>query len=342
MSVADDTPQIHTLPGWDAILRDYIESGVPGLLVIRPDPSAVLFIDAAATRIGARFAASDNEPPPLSPLDSISVANVAIDGCRYIEVATSTAALFRNFYLLIADVIADVVGEGADVRSALAASLTRWHALLREAAVLTIERQVGLFGELWLLRRLVDVLGPSAVEAWTGPERQSHDFRLMATEIEVKTTVGARRVHTISGLTQLIPSPGCALFIASLRLEDGGAGGETLPDAVAAVRGRLGGHEDARHRFDAGLDAVGYRDVDAAYYSRRRRLADAPVIVPVEDGCPRLTLESLERLPASYATDRVVSVSYEIDVTGLGFVDNTAEFLAVLPAPVARIPGVSA
>lgn len=321
------------LPGWEAMRRDYIESGIPGLLVIRADPSVVLFVDAAAIRIGARFAVAGHSPVPTSPMDAVIITEVMIAGVRHIEVATATSDLFRNFYLLLADVAFDVVERAVDVRTALSASLTRWSALLRETVVLTEERQAGLFGELWLLRRLVDALGTSAVDAWTGYARQSHDFRLPNIELEVKTTASARRIHTINGISQLTASPNCVLHIVSLRLVDAGSGGETLPEMVSAVRVRLGGDPNALQAFNVGLAATEYRDVDAPHYPRRRKLADPAVLITVDDGCPRLTREVLDMAPARYATDRVVAVTYDVDLAGLGYVDGTPEFHAVLPAP---------
>jgi len=321
------------LPGWEAMRRDYIESGVPGLLVIRAEPSVVLFVDAAAVRIGARFAVSGQSPVPTSPMDAVTITEIMVAGVRQIEVATATSDLFRNFYLLLADVAFDVVERAVDVRTALSASLARWFALLRETVVLTEERQAGLFGELWLLRRLIDAMGTSAVDAWTGYARQSHDFRLANVELEVKTTASARRIHTVNGISQLAASPNCALHIVSLRLVDAGSGGETLPDIVSAVRTRLDADPNALQVFNMGLAAAEYREVDAPHYPRRRKLADLAVLVPVEDGCPRLTRKVLDTVPIRYATDRVVAVTYDVDLTGLGFVDGTPEFHAVLPAP---------
>lgn len=327
------------LPGWEALRHDYIESGVPGVLVIRARPYAALFVDAAAARLGARFAVSGRNPIPPSPTDAVTVREVMFEGSRHIEVASTTSDLFRNFYLLLADVAFDVVGRGIDVRAALLASLSRWYALLRETVVLPEQRQAGLFGELWVLKRLIEVVGASAVGSWTGYAHQSHDFRLQDVELEVKTTSSARRIHTINGIAQLSPSPDCRLYIISLRLVDAGSGGETLPSLISAIRSRLAGSDTAMAQFNLGLTATQYREIDAVHYFRRRKLADAAVLVPVEDGCPRLTREIINLLPALCAVDRIVAVTYDVDLTGLGFVDGTPEFHAVLPPFPNASPG---
>ncbi|WP_243626115.1 PD-(D/E)XK motif protein [Phenylobacterium hankyongense] len=299
--------------------------------MIRADPAVSIFVDAAAARIGARFAITGDDPIPASPMDSVAVAEVKILGVRHLEVATTSRALFRNFYLLLTDVAFDVVGRAVDVRPALAASLVRWAALLRETVVLTEEHQAGLFGELWVLRRLVSAAGSSAVESWTGHARQSHDFRFPEVELEVKTTGSSRRIHTINGLSQLLPSPGCRLFVVSLRLVDAGSGGETLPELISNLRSLIDGDAAALKALNAGLSAVAYRDIDAPHYPRRRKLAEPASLVPVADGCPRITRDVLAAAPAIYATDLVVAATYDVDLTGLGFADGTPEFDGIIP-----------
>ncbi|WP_409518622.1 hypothetical protein [Rhizobium laguerreae] len=79
------------------------------------------------------------------------------------------------------------------------------------------------------------------------------------------------------------------------------------------------------------MTAVGFRRTDAIHYSRRRRLADRPRLVPVADGVPRLTADALALLPASFASSGISDVSYRIDVEGLGFEEGTPEFSAVVP-----------
>jgi hypothetical protein len=155
----------------------------------------------------------------------------------------------------------------------------------------------------------------------------------------VKTTSSARRIHTINGISQLLPSPNCSLYILSCRLVDAGSGGETLPDLVSTVRAKLAEDSISLAQFNDGLIASQYRDVAANHYPRRRKFADPPVLVPIEDGCPRLTREIFALLPKSYASDRVVSVTYDVDLTGLGFIDGTLEFHAVLPPLPNAAPG---
>lgn len=321
------------LPEWAAFHRDYVETGIPHLIVVRENPVVALFLDQNADRLGARFEqAAPRSAAPLVPLAEIHVDDVVGDSRRLIEIWTDARHLFGNFYRLLSEVAAEVVNDSRDPDSALAAAVSRWDALLSRPALMSEETQAGLFGELWLLERLISVHGPEAVEAWVGPVRQPHDFRFGDIELEVKTTSGAKRIHMINGVGQLQASLDCRLYLLSLKLANAGAGGRTLAETVDALEASLAGSADMLQRFRTALTAVGYDPLDSVHYPRRRRLRDAAMLIPIDDGVPRLTDEALAGVERRFAPDRITSVTYAIDVEGLGVSDNTEAFLAVLPA----------
>lgn len=325
-----DTPIL--LPEWVAFERDYIETGVPHLFVVRQIPAVALFIDQGAERIGARFEQTGSRPEGKALLFAeIHVDEIAGEGRRQTEIWTDARHLFGNFYRLVSEIVAAVVADGMDPDAALTDAVERWEALISRPSLMSEETQAGLFGELWLLERLIAVHGVDALDAWVGPLRQPHDFRLGTVEFEVKTTSGAKRVHTINGLAQLEPSLDCTLYLLSLKLANAGAGGRTLPEAIAEIEAGLSSSHAALSRFHASLGAVGYDPVDAPHYARRRKLRDAATLIPVTDGVPRLTVDALAQIDARFAVGRVSQVSYAIDVDGFGFSDGTEAFYAVLP-----------
>ncbi|MBI1406023.1 MAG: PD-(D/E)XK motif protein [Caulobacter sp.] len=318
------------LPDWDAFDRDYIVDGVPRTFVVRSEPAVHVFIDAGASRLGLRIRLGADAPAAVAPpMQEIRTADISVGGLRHMEVSTESRALYPNFFRLVSEVAADVIAGHAPA-AALAEAVARWDALLRRPQLLSEEQQAGLFGELWFLHRLLQGAPPAPLSSWTGPLREAHDFRVGATEFEVKTTSSAERVHTINGLGQLDPSPDCRLFVVSLQLADGGSGGQTLEQAVAAVRARLPG--SAVLDFAALLDRVGYRGEDAALYPRRRRLRTPPVLVPVVDGCPRLVADALSTLPSRFAPQLIRNATYQVDLTDLGAPDGSPAFLEVVPA----------
>jgi hypothetical protein len=323
------TETLSPLPPWDVTLRDFIRPGLPHLIAVGPGIS--VFTDASPARIGLRFEVAAAEPAANpSLLEQITISDVMIDGRRQLEIATTAPALFESFYGLAAQVISTVVA-GESPAQALNGSVAHWEALIRQTTVLPEERQAGLFGELIFLERLTAAGVEDPVATWVGPDRQAHDFRWGELEFEVKTTSGTARVHTINGLTQLMPSLSCRLFLISIQLTDAGTGGRSLPELVGSVRGGLS--PAALADFDRKLGLAGYLDRHAPHYRRRRRLRGDTTLIEVGSGVPRLTPAALTALPDTYAASRIRNAVYDIDVGGLGHADGTSAFHAVIPAP---------
>jgi hypothetical protein len=320
------------LPHWPDFERDYIVSGVPHLFVVRTAPAAALFVDQGAARIGARFdAPGPRAEAPTAMLAEIHVEDVIGDNGRAVEIWTDNSGLFGNFYQLIREIVGAVVDEGVDPDLALATSVARWDSLLSRPSLMSDEAQAGLFGELWLLERLIGSMGAAAVETWVGPIPQPHDFRLGNIELEMKTTSGSRRAHMINGIGQLQPSMDCRLFLVSLKLANAGSGGRSLAESVAAIESLLAQAPAALTRFHAGLKANGYQAEDSQHYPKRRRLRDGAVLIEIADGVPRLTEEALAAIPARFAPDRIGRLGYAIDVEGMGVADGSEAFHAVIP-----------
>ena len=319
-----------SLPAWEDLRRDYLDPGLPHRLMVRTSPGILVFTDEAAGRLGARFELEAGAlAAPPSTREQIAAADVTADGRRWLEISTASPRLYESFYRLIGQVTGSVLADIAP-HAALARAVELWDTLVAQTAILSEERQAGLFGELLLLERFLKSSITDAVSAWVGPDRQAHDFRLGPVEFEVKTTSSAKRVHTINGIGQLSPSVDCRLFLVSTQIADAGSGGRALPDLVDDVRGHLP-PGDAK-AFEAKLDASGYAERHRAHYGRRRRLRSPTVLIPVVDGVPRLTPSALAALPSGFVSERIGAINYDIDVTGLGHVDGSPEFLAVIPA----------
>lgn len=318
------------LPDWSHIEAQYLRPGLPGVIVVRQVPPIRLFTDDGGERFGIQFA--DAAAVPLSR-SAVETREVLIDGRRHLELAIDKPALYRTFYLLAGVISSAVVNDGQGVEVAVESALAEWRALLQEDRVLSEERQIGLFGELWALDRLLAAGALTDARAWTGPDQEVQDLRLGHADVEVKTTTGGRRVHTVTSLGQLEPSPGIPLYLLSIRLQDGGLGGVSLPHLADGIAARLGSAEAASYRER--LRQAGYLHEDREHYGAVRRLADAPRLIPVDDGCPRLDSPAIAAVPATYAPDRILSVVYRIDVDGLGAPDGSPGFHNVFP-PVRR------
>ncbi|MHB1510431.1 MAG: PD-(D/E)XK motif protein [Acidimicrobiales bacterium] len=316
---------------WEELAAIIHDAEAP--VAVRLDGEVVVYIfyDPADGRLGLRVpvGAADLDP---SPLVQVEVTRRQLDGGDIVEIATRTVMLFPYFHGFCLSVADRIQLDGLDANEAVNECVAGWTDLLRQATLLSPERQLGLIGELWLLSRLVARLGPAeALAAWTGPSQAAHDFRFGRFEVEVKTTRGERRVHVISGDTQLLASLGCKLYMLSLQFTAAGAdAGESLASRVAAIRGQLTERPFVQ-LFDALLLAsYGLDPSDLAHYSSTVKLRTPPYLVPVDADFPRLVLADLV---GGDTLARVSDLRYRVDVEGLGFPAGSPQFDEVIGGP---------
>jgi hypothetical protein len=198
--------------------------------------------------------------------------------------------------------------------------------LLERVDRMSIERELGLFGELLLLAGLCHSIGAArAVAGWLGPHREEHDFRVEGIDIEVKTTTSEQRSHWISSLTQLQTTPGHPLWLVSYQLTAAGSdSGHTLTQLVTAVRG-LVDDGPARERLDTVLAEAGWRDINEQLFVNRWQLRSHPLALHVDEDFPRLTPARLTA--AQVDTVRIPDVRYRVDLTGLVAPSEPPDFL---------------
>lgn len=183
-----------------------------------------------------------------------------------------------------------------------------WQAFMRKGSqTLSPEAELGLVGELMLLRMIIDAGVPlePAIEAWVGPLDGVQDFELGTGSVEVKATLSAAGFPArIGSLDQLDDSVRQPLFLAGARLRQTDAG-QSLPEMVGELRDVVAGEAEAVRLLSEKLIAAGYFDAHADRYVRRFVLVDTR-IVEVKEGFPRLT-------PGSVPLG-VTRATYDIDL----------------------------
>lgn len=198
-----------------------------------------------------------------------------------------------------------------DEAKALTMFLSRaraWQEFMRKGfAMLEAEAEVGLFGELVMLRAIIEagIAPTSACEAWRGPMGGLRDFEIGTGGIEVKSTLSTTgfpaRIGSLEQLDDTVRQP---LFIAGLRLYQT-AEGRALPEAVEAVRDIVMGDKEAERLLAERLIAAGYLDAHADQYSRSFKLHDTRVLL-VDGDFPRMTPWSVPQ--------GVIRAFYDIDL----------------------------
>jgi hypothetical protein len=295
-----------------AALKTYLEGGTDVTIPIPGQPEAYLEFQATDQHLGVRLPWDGIEPLGLEDYEHLNVAVTNIGAMNWVVLWLSGPFILDGYALLTG--VADRVQiHGYAFNAAVRDAVDGLEEVLRESSRLSNDREVGLFGELTVLERLIPEIGATcAVAAWKGWLREEHDFGLEDCDLEVKTTVGERPLHWISSRDQLTPSPSRDLWLISVRLTTGGAGGRTLPEQIQAVR-LLAQSETAS--LDAALSQAGWVSSSAAAYRRHFVLRAAPAVIPVTVNFPRIDLVSLGLLGLD--ASRFGEIKYQLSVEGL-------------------------
>lgn len=210
-----------------------------------------------------------------------------------------------QFSEIFTNLVADVIQRVAKQESQRAAvtqliqRLQQWKVLLSQDNVRTLsqEQQMGIFGELFFLRySACPVYGTTvAATAWEGPFGADKDFRLPNVSVEIKTQYINGQPHEIrvANEHQLSSLPGKPLLLFFIAFSpEAGEAGETLGEAISAIRKILQVKPEALAAFEERLAAAGYFDVHSDIYTTRYTV-ESQRVFRVAEGFPRLTPENL-------------------------------------------------
>ena len=272
----------------------------------------------------------DQIPESLTRLETIHIEKVRRGSDWFVSVSIDQPDLFHVFYTLLCQLAQKVIHNNKEPLAALLREIAILEVLLKRKATLSLEKQIGLLGELIVLKRILENESSMGVDCWTGPSRDSHDFRLKGNEIEVKTALSTQRIHTIHGFRQLFPSDGHKLALVSVLVAHAPQGdGCSLPDLINAVERIVGVRGLPVDHLQDRLIAMGYNHEHAQFYSARYVLRQPLAFIPIEEGFPRITLDLIQHGLGPEAS-RVTSIQYDLNVEGLGYEegrDGFPEFL---------------
>ena len=203
------------------------------------------------------------------------------------------------FEVVVSDIVGAVVAEKTPEAAvvSLSSRLTRWQAFFERFGVagLSAEHQLGLFGELWFLRRMLQRSSTKAVTSWTGPTSANQDFQLAGRAMEVKTSSANPSVELrISNLLQLDGRGLGGLAVAVLLVNRLANSPETLVDMVQAVRAEVRQRTpEQSQELEAKLFDEGFLDAHAHLYDWIGYSVRQASYYLCEEGFPRLTPENV-------------------------------------------------
>lgn len=230
----------------------------------------------------------------------------------WLALARKESAARDLFEAMLSDLCSWLEGEtevdGSRAMRGFLARVRAWQDFMqRGGQPLSPEREIGLFGELTLLRALIGagLTAAQATESWVGPLDAEQDFHIGSGAIEVKSTAAAVgfpiKVGSLSQLDDSVRSP---LFVCGVRLRVA-PGGTTLPSLISELcRLIIEEQGPSRELLDRLLSA-GYVTQHAPRYERRFELVEV-AFVTVGADFPRLT-------PGSVPTG-ILDARYEMDL----------------------------
>lgn len=265
----------------------------------------------------------------------VSRADISGDGEQsrtWIALSRQSAGSLDLFALMADDIVTTLRRlkdlEDGRVLQVFLSRIRAWQDFMRCGSdrALGLEGEIGLFGEIEILRDLIAELSPSvAVDAWKGPLDGIHDFTFGAGAIEVKSTASPNGFPAaIGSLEQLDDSRIFPIFLAGVRLAPD-ASGQTLSEQIGELRGLLIDQPPVLAMLNDLLIRAGFLDGAAEDYVRRFSRAGVR-IMRISDGFPRLTRSNvaaeIDKVRYELDIDRIVApeISLEKSLQQLGVV----------------------
>ena len=142
----------------------------------------------------------------------------------------------------------------------LSDTLSKWKNffMLNSDVIMSEQMQEGLYGELLVLEKLMYDFGDEAILFWSGSDKETHDFYINGSAIEVKTTAAkSDEKIRISSEHQLNPKDvDNMLFLYVNIVRKSKTDGESIPVIVERIENKLS--EPSKSLFDEKLFKYGY------------------------------------------------------------------------------------
>ena len=208
----------------------------------------------------------------------------------------------------------DEVNESVNPLEIITTILTKWKHFWGNYPqdLLTMEEQVGLFGELFFLRHwLLPRYGNKVVLAWEGPNGARHDFILGDKSYEVKTSSSSKgHFHRINGVNQLEELPVGSLYLTSFWIWQNEQAENSLTSIIESCRKYLESDIEIRSAFELLLSKSGYSELQRAEYEKRRYEIQESTLFLVDDQFPKIVPTSF---PAGLP-DQIEEIDYSLNL----------------------------
>jgi hypothetical protein len=252
------------------LLRRYSVSVLPDVFIAIQQPEKKLCIACSISKsIDINISQFDN----LQEIQIELIPESSKKEKRILIIKLSNNQHRDIFSVLCEDLIANISTETNErlLVKTLLNRFEKWKSLFTKiiSEGLLPEEQRGLFGELYFLRKFLQINKNYQIvlNTWIGTVGEVRDFQMNNWALEVKTTHGNNHQKVqISSERQLDNTYLDKLFLYHLSLEKVQESGETLNQIVASINIILENDTIASNRFKSKLFEAGYFDQHFAMY----------------------------------------------------------------------------
>lgn len=152
-----------------AVVMQHMSLGSPAIFPLGLQDTT-FDIDPSDGSLGIRVADTGASLPDVAGFDHLTSRRVYAGSNTWIEFRIGGEIMTEDAYQLASMVLHLLVDERTSLSTAVRASLERLQELLARRGGTSLSVEVGLWGELLVLQRLIPTLGPpGAMQAWQGP-----------------------------------------------------------------------------------------------------------------------------------------------------------------------------
>lgn len=230
-----------------------------------------------------------------------------------IVVSLTNPRFYSVFLVIAADMAASLAALNTEeeVIAVYSKKINQWQSIFnkRYETILTAEQQLGLYGELYFIKELIDLQlhVDTVLESWQGALKEDKDFLIGPNAIEIKTSSKPDNLVKISNIRQLDEHGFDHLVLHHYTFVKAADGETTLPALVSELRDIVA-ESPIPQVFEEKLICAGYFDKDAENYKTSYSLLSEDYY-RVIDGFPRITPQN--------AMNNVLDVNYIIDLNAV-------------------------
>ncbi len=237
------------------------------------------------------------------------------DGNEVLLLVLQEPGLTDVFSLFVDDVLHHLqqAEDAAHAATLLQTRFEHWQQLFAKLSsdLISLEIQRGLYGELVILRQLLDHHSnhPAIWDCWRGPYSDNHDFSMNGVALEVKSSVASSPIMHISNELQLDMTGWTVLVLCLVHLNEARGSDRTLSSLIHELIERGAGRPAIQQTFRSKLGKIGVEQRHYELFTELGYEVRSTSFYGVTDGFPSIRRSSL--------SNSVKKVTYELIPAGV-------------------------